>query len=242
MFCATRRSQSAVVTLVSRWYPRRVKTPARWALRIALALVVAVGVLLVVVALDFDGWARSFVEWRLRSATGHPVTIGRLSIGLKQRHLTVERFVLYNTPEFGGGPMVDLPELRVELDREALRENKLRFTLLRVNLAEAHLVHAKDGRTNFEELGKRLGERRTERRLAFAGMETLCVTVGRFRHTDLRASETPRDYRLGLENEIVTGIQNEQDLRSKLSPLALKAGRNVLRNALVPPAVKPPGR
>lgn len=218
------------------------KKPAKWVLRIALALAVVLLALVAIVALDFDGCARAFVEWRLRGVTGQDVSLGRLSIGLREKRLLVERFVIRNTPEFGGEAMVDLPELCVELDRAALREDKLRFTLLRINLAEIHLVQAQDGRTNFEELRKRLGERPKERKLAFDGMDTLSLTIGRFRHTDLRTSTGTRDYRLGLEDEVVTGIRTEQDLRTKLSPLILKAGRNVLRDALSPPTVKPPGR
>lgn len=48
--------------------------------------------------------------------------LGRLEIGLLNPKVTIENFVLYNAAEFGGAPMVDLPELHVEYDRPALRE------------------------------------------------------------------------------------------------------------------------
>ncbi|MBM3876779.1 MAG: hypothetical protein FJ386_08690 [Verrucomicrobia bacterium] len=210
----------------------------KWTLRLGLVAVAVLVLFVVTVAVNFDDWTRAFVERRIREETGHEVRIGRLSIGLRKRELIMEKFVFYNTAEFGGGPMIDLPELRLELDPVALRADRLHFKLLRVNLAEVHIVSALDGASNFDALGKRLGMKPRERKLQFDGIDTLSLTLGRLLLTDLRRSPEPRPYRLGVEDQVIVEIKSEQDLRAKLIPVAFKVGASIARDALLP--AKPP--
>src|SRR5712671_3808479 len=122
----------------------------RWALYLFIIFVV----LVVAAVLLFDTMVRSFAEHNLRSQTGMDVKIGRFSVGFFSPTVTVENLKLYNTAEFGGGEFIDLPELHLVYDRAAFRTGKLHLNLVRLNLAEIHLVENKEGRRNFDALFK----------------------------------------------------------------------------------------
>src|ERR1043165_2628752 len=164
----------------------------RWALYLFIIFVV----LIVAAVLLFDSMVRSIVEHRVRSQTGMDVKIGKFSVGFFSPTITIENFKLYNTAEFGGGEFLDLPELHIVYDRTAFRSGKLHLKLVRVNLAEIHLVESKDGRRNFETLlnaktiaagsGLGLGGSNHLAHMEFGGIDMANVTIDRSRYTSFR--------------------------------------------------------
>jgi hypothetical protein len=191
-----------------------IKFVFRWAFRLlvlAILLVVA-GVLLL------DPIARELAERRLRASTGMDARIGRLKVGLVNPRITFEDFKLYNTAEFGGAPFIDLPELHVEYDPEALAARKLHFTLVRFHLAEVNIVVNQAGHTNTTALKARLeGQAAARPDLAGAGFEfevidTLNFTLGAGRFTDLRNAAFNRTFEIGLTNQVVHNVRSERDL------------------------------
>ncbi len=207
----------------------------KWTLCISAGLAALIVLLVVIVALAFDPWLRSVAVKRIHEQTGQDVKIGRLSVSFLSRKFLVENFVLYNTAEFGGGPMINLPELRLELDPVAMRAHKLHFKLIRLHLAEVSVVQDKAGRSNFEGLHDVFQPKPHEQKMQFDGIDTLNLTLGVLRHTDLRVSAQPRTYQLGLKNEIVSDIKNEEDARAKLLPILMKISGNVFRDMLAAP-------
>ena len=126
----------------------------KWLFRIGVTLV-CLFVLLVVVAVLFkDIIAKSVAERNLRDSTGMDAKISKLEVGLGTPTVNLEGLKLYNTPDFGGSTFLDLPELRVDYLPDDIRDGKLRFKTLRLNLAEVHIVKNKQGKTNLEMLQK----------------------------------------------------------------------------------------
>ncbi|MFM1768366.1 MAG: hypothetical protein RJA22_895 [Verrucomicrobiota bacterium] len=129
---------------------------------------------------------------------------------------------LHNFPEFGGGLLLDLPELVVELDPAVAAAGKVRFRQLRMHLAELHVIQDAEGRWNFERVEREMTERnaartnRHEPRLTFGGIDSLSLTLDRVRYTDLRRPDRSREFRVGVTNEVVTGIQTEEQLQEWL--------------------------
>src|SRR5258708_17164575 len=115
---------------------RIMKTLFRWAFRLLILLVV----LLVAAVLLMDTIVRAVAENALRRQTGLDVKIGKFEVGLLNPKVTIENLVIYNSAEFGGSPLIDMPELHVEYDRDALFANKLHFKLVRFNLAQLNIV------------------------------------------------------------------------------------------------------
>src|SRR6185436_3175625 len=154
----------------------------RWALYAFIMVVV----LIVAGVLLLDTMAKSLVESRIRAETGMDVKIGKLVIGLASPTITVEEFKLYNTSEFGGSPFVEMPELHLEYDREALYSGKLHLKLARLNLAEVYVIENKDGKSNVQELQKKqpkpsnISTNKTSGPpLEFLGIDTLNVTISK---------------------------------------------------------------
>jgi hypothetical protein len=60
----------------------------------------------------------------------------------------IKNLRLYNPPDFGGTPFLDIPEIHVEYDRAALAPARIHITLLRFNLGEIDIVKNQAGQTN----------------------------------------------------------------------------------------------
>src|SRR5262245_38548014 len=178
----------------------------RWAIRLFIIFIV----LLVALVLLKDTLLKALAEYRLRSQTGLDVKIGRFEVGLSSPRLTVEDFTLYNSPEFGGSPLVQIPEVHVECDPGALAFGKLHLKLLRLNLNEINIVESKDGRTNITVLLERLREKHDRRSsgtstaggVAFQGIDTLNLTAGTVKYSSLRRANKNLEFEVGLRNEV----------------------------------------
>ena len=223
----------------------------KWTLRLLLLLVVV----LVILALSADTIVTSIAESRLRKQTGLEVRLGKLELRPWSGRARVEKLVFYNPAEFGGGPLVDIAELHVEYDPALARERKLHLNVLRFNLAELHIVVDKDGRSNLdgvratvEEIRRGKTVTRTNAPMEFAGLDMLNLTLGKGTWTDLRNSGTPREFNLGIRNEVVQDIKDSRELIAKLTPVFMRAGLAFFgvgqpapepANTNRPPALKP---
>lgn len=199
----------------------------KWTLRLLLLLVV----LLVILALSADTIVTSIAERKLRQQTGLEVRLGKLELRPWSGRARVEQLVFYNPAEFGGGPLVNIAELHVEYDPVLARERKLHLHVLRFNLTDLHIVVDKDGRSNLDGVRRtvekiRSGDRiaKTNAPMEFAGLDMLNLSLGKGTWTDLRNSGTPREFNLGIRNEVVQDIKDTKELIAKLTPIFMRAG------------------
>ncbi len=199
----------------------------KWAFRLFLLLLV----LLAVLALSFDTIVTSIAENKLRKQTSLEVRLEKFELRPWSGHARVEKLVIYNPAEFGGGPLVNIAELHVEYDPALARERKLHMSVLRFNLAELNIVVDKNGQSNLDGVRKAVEEIRRGQRVArtnapmeFAGLDMLNLTLGKGTWTDLRSSGTPRTFDLGVHNEVVQGVKDSKELVAKLTPILVRAG------------------
>ena len=223
----------------------------RWMFGLALVFLV----LLVAAVLLMDTIVKSVLETRIREKTGREVKIGSLNLSLLNSRVTIQNFKLYNTAALGGGPFLDLPEIHVELDRPALARRQLHFKVIRLHLAELNLVSSAAGRPNLgplprfdpsvltNQIPRTVGNR--DDKLEFAGIDTLNLTLGKIKQTDLKQPANSREFPLGVTNEVITGIRDGRDLQVKLLPLLLRTSGPILLQlfgnlpALPPPDAAP---
>ncbi len=199
----------------------------RWGFRLFLVLLVLVIALL----LSVDSITRAVVERRLRAETGLDVRVGSLSLGLLSPVITIENLKIYNRPEFGGSPLVDLPELHLVYDRAELSKHRLRCKLVRINLSELNLVQNKSGQINLTllpvttnapaALAKALANQRIAG-LQFVGIETLNVSAGKITALHMKNPSQVRELNLQLHNRIITNVQSLEDLIFQLSVLVFE--------------------
>ncbi len=210
----------------------------RLLLRWMAGLLLVFLVLLVAGVLLLDTILKSVLENSVRERTGRELKIGRLNLSLLNSRVTIENFKLYNTAALGGGPFLDLPEIHFELDRPALAQRQLHFKVIRLHLAELNLVQSGAGRPNLgplpqfdasaltNQVPRTAGNR--DDRLEFAGIDTLKLTLGKIKQTDLQQPANSREFALGVTNEVITGIRDTRDLQVKLLPLLLRTGGPIL--------------
>jgi len=195
--------------------------------RLFLLLLVIGAVLL----LSWDWIVKKVAEHRITAVTGMEAHFDKFYIGVTHPVIQIENFKLYNPAEFGGGPLVNVAEIAVEYDPALAKERKLHLQLLRFHLAELHVIVDKEGRSNLdgvrrtaEAIRRGQGVTRTNAPMEFAGIDMLNLTLGKGTWTDLRQSGTPREFDLGIRNEVVQDIKDARELVVKLTPILLRAG------------------
>ena len=185
---------------------------------VAIALIVGL-------LLSKDAIAKAAAEQQIRAQTGMDVKIGRFSVGLLSPVVTIENFKLYNTPEFGGTPFLDIPELHLEYDRAAFARRQLRITLLRLNVAELTLVRNDNGRTNIASFAAAPPRAaRTTNSVEFMGVEVMNLSVGRGHYIDLRNPSRNREFNANLQNQVFRNVKTTGDLYGVLILLWLRSG------------------
>jgi hypothetical protein len=215
-----------------------IKFVVRWTFRLVILGIV----LLVALILLKDQILKSVLETQMRRTTGMEVKIGSVSTSLMRPVLTLENFVIYNTPEFGGGPFVDIPELHVEYAADAHGRTDLHFKLVRLNLRELNIVESASGRTNVVDMSAAIDHAQSkgtnEGTVRFNGVDTLNLTVGKIRYISLRRPNRNQEVNIALQNEIVQNVRTWNDMAGLLFKLLLRAGITIYLDA--PKQAAPP--
>ena len=145
--------------------------------------------------------------------------IGRFSLGLTEPTVTIQNFKLYNPPDFGGTPFLDIREIHVEYDRAALARHEIHLTLLRFNLGELDIVKNEAGRTNIFSLGvtwpskksgggKSAADFKKQTGFEFKSIDVLNVSVGTVKFIDLKDQRHNRTQKIGLENCVMKNVKS----------------------------------
>jgi hypothetical protein len=186
----------------------------RWIFRLALLLVVS-GIAAVLLK---DTLLKSYVEKRWRSQTGLDVRMGDFELNLLNPVVHFENFIFYNAAEFGGSPCMHLGEVYAEYYPNALIRQKLRLKLVRLDVREIHIVQTSDGKNNLPQIQSiiRKGLANNVAGLEFAGIETLNLSVGKARITQLGKTQKTREFSIGIQNEIIKDIQSTDGIASIL--------------------------
>lgn len=201
---------------------------------VLLGLLVAA---VVVVCLSFDWLLKSAVTAVVTQQTGFPLTIDRLQLGLRDGTLRVQGLTLGNPPGFGDQPLVSLPELYFAYDLAAAATNVIRFHEVRLDLNQVNLIVDAQGRTNLTEIAARL-ERvgiATQQPLPtnmlggmmFAGIDTLQLSLGSVRYTDLRSPDASRSIVMGIQNRRLTNVVAAEQFGPLLFEVMIKLAMQV---------------
>jgi hypothetical protein len=203
-----------------------IKFVFRWAFRLLLlAIVLVIGALLLK-----DNIARNLTEDRIRRDTGFDTRIGKLQFSLFSPRVSLENVIMYNPPEFGGSVFLKIPDLHFEYDRKKLALGKLHLTFLRLTLAEFHIVENQHGRTNLIDVLHKVAPEilgsaaPSSDRPAFAGIDTLNLSLDEIRYTNLRYPKRNQEVKLALKNDLTHNLRSEQDIAAVLFKVLLRAG------------------
>lgn len=221
---------------------RLLRFAIRWFVRV-LVLVILAGAALVVFR---DTLLRELLSRRIERVTGLGTHLGGVETRFDRAApaLTLTDVVLTNTPDFGGTPMLVLPELRLELDADALRYRELRLRTARVRIDLFSVVRNQRGETNvFAVLGG-MNERATPGDAAvvsppgleFTGVETLDLSFGTLRLIDLGQPANNRELRVALTNEILHQVKSAADFTPLVLRVLVREVSAGLKSGLAPAA------
>jgi uncharacterized protein involved in outer membrane biogenesis len=209
------------------------KTLLKWFFGVVLLLVV----LAVIFLLSLDTILRVTAENRIRAQTGMDAEIGKFHLGLLEPVVTIQDLKIHNPPAFGGTPFLNIPEIHVEYDREALAKNQIHLTLVRFNLGELDIVRNEAGQTNLFALGVALpkknelnngsaGLKEFKKRTGcdFVGVDVLNVSVGFARFIDLKNPANNREQKIGIDNLVMKNVKTPADLAGLAVLIALRSG------------------
>lgn len=214
----------------------RIKKVVRW-----LSYLLAAAVLILVIAvLSIDPIVKNIAQKRIKAETGLVAEIGHFHIGFYDQSLTVRDLKLLNPPEFGGGILLDLPELHVAYDLEAMRSNIVHLRMVKVDMAQLHIVEKKDGKRNIDVFAKGTSQKNShpaggnnstnvpvkmpQLPFQFGGIDKLQISLGETKYSNERDPRRSFEQQLGIKNEEFKDIKNEQDLQTVGIVIALKAG------------------
>jgi hypothetical protein len=203
------------------------KKPFKWVLRLSL-LAVVLGIAAVVVAyLCRDTIIRKWVEHNIRQQTGMDASIGAFHVGIRDSVVEIEikDIRIANPPGYGDTPLVVIPEIHAEIDRNSLiNSNQIHLTLLRFNLGELDIVKNEQGQTNIfaldlaipnkDQLQKSDAIETLKKRTGydFAGIDLMDVSVGTFKYIDLKDPTNNRTQLVGMTNVPAPHIKSPADL------------------------------
>jgi uncharacterized protein involved in outer membrane biogenesis len=205
------------------------KSFLRWTIRICVTLLCLTVLLALLAVLLKDIIAKSLAEKNLRDNTGMDAKIEKMEVGLMTPTVSLDGLKIYNTEQFGGGTFLDMPELRLEYVPGDIRDGKMHLKTMRLSLAEIHIVKDKDGRTNLEMLDKEVKKKSSGQKtktnvpgVDFGGIDTLYLTVGKLKITDLNNSKNDREVNVGLKDEVGRNLKTEADVTAWFAGVVFK--------------------
>ena len=158
-----------------------------------LAAVALVVVAVIVLLLSYNSILRVAMERQIRAQTGMDAEIGSLKIALTSPTVEIQNLKIHNSPDFGGTPFLDIPEIHVEYDRAALARREIHLKLLRFNLGELDIVKNQAGQTNIflpgvkmpapkSGGGNPLADFKKQSGFDFTGIDMLNVSIGKVKY------------------------------------------------------------
>ncbi|HEY3761427.1 MAG TPA: hypothetical protein VGN23_06740 [Verrucomicrobiae bacterium] len=120
----------------------------KWLFRLVLAVVCLVLVAVVVLLLTYNTILKNIMERNIREQTGMDAEIGHLHVSLTEPAIEIQNLQIYNTKEFAGAPFMNIPEIHIEYDWQALMDRKIHVTLMRLKFGELDIVKNQSGQLN----------------------------------------------------------------------------------------------
>jgi hypothetical protein len=158
-------------------------------------------------------------------------------MGLLKPVIQIKDFTLYNPTNYAGTKFITIPEIYVEYDKAALRNDfQIHVNLLRLNLGELDIVKNAQGHTNIFDLGvavpskddlkknQGLDEIKKRTGLDFQGIDLMTVSVGTFKYLDLKDPRNDRTQNIDIENVPLKNVKTEADLAGLVVFVGLRSG------------------
>jgi hypothetical protein len=206
----------------------------KWIVKWLFRLFILAVVLAIVFFLSLNSILRVLIEHNIRAQTGMDAEIGQFKLGLIEPTIEIQNLKIYNPPNFGGAPFLNIPEIHVEYDRVALARHEIHVTLLRFNLGELDIVKNQAGQTNVFSLGLPLPSKKSggnnaanfkkQTGFEFESIDVLNVSIGTAKFIDLENPLHDRTQKIGIEDCVIKDVKSREDLAGLTVLVALRGG------------------
>ncbi len=218
-------------------------SPRTWRRRLFKAALIFGFIILVLAGLALllvDPVIKAMAEKRLTRSFGMKVTIDDLDVGIFRSDITISGLKIFHRQEFGGQPLLEMPELYVDYNWKALRQRKvLHFERVRLHLQRVNLVADTTGKTFFNQYKQSIsqsrrpvstsktqptsGEKQKQAR-GFSGIDELKLTLGKLRVTDMRRPGWSREYGVNIPNAVFRDLRTRDDFETMFLQLIAVMG------------------
>ena len=205
----------------------------KWLFRLTLALSALVIVIVVVALLSYNSILRNIVQRSIRAQTGLDAEVGQFKLGLVEPTLEIRNLKIFNPPDYGGTPFLNISEIHVEYDRAALAKKIIHVTLIRFNLGELDIVKNQNGQTNIFAFGAQLPPKKTgapavinfrqQTGCDFEGIDQLKFSFGKAKFIDLQNPQNNREQMFGMQNCVVPNVKSANDLAGLATLIYLRS-------------------
>jgi uncharacterized protein involved in outer membrane biogenesis len=158
-----------------------------------------------------DAIAKAAVEQQIRAQTGMDVKIGKFSLSVLSPIATIENLTLANPADFGGVPFLNIRELHIQFDREALAHRELKLKLLKLNIAELAVVKNDRGETNIVNLAAAPKPTKTSEMIDFKGIEVANFSISKAAFVDLKNQKNNRQFTWNVQNQVFRNLNSSGD-------------------------------
>jgi hypothetical protein len=195
---------------------------------VTIGIILGFIIALIVVKNIFLG---SIVASATTMVTGAPTKISSFSISFLKQYVDIKGFRMYNPPGFPKEILVDIPEIRVDLDVHALLKKKLHLKKVILDLNEVTVIRNKEGKLNVDSLkvaqaGEKKGPAKAEKPTEQMPLQIdeLYLNLGRVISKDYSKGEPPKieAYELNLKNKTFKNITSAQQLVTLILSESLK--------------------
>ena len=196
----------------------------RW-LRRALWVLGTALVFVALAAVTRSLWLKPLVVRNIEVETGLRVELDSFGCSLNLSSFQMRGLRLFQSAEFGGGLMADIPEIAVDLDTDLAARGKLHLRHLKLSLTRLNIIKNAAGQVSIQEFEKRLRERwqvRNELQWEYAGIDHLELTLRTVSYADLRSTNAPVAVDLAIEEKQVDTLKTQEQFGRWMGGLLLK--------------------
>ena len=191
--------------------------------------------IIVIVVLGFFGifiLARNIIiktglEHGVEYATGLPLSIGHLDIGLGKPAITLKNIRLYNPPSFPDRVMIDVPETYIAYNLNDILKKNYHFPEIHLDLKELTVIRNKEGQVNLNALKPAQKEPAKEEQVKGPAapmpkiqIDKLKLNIGKVVYKDYSQGATPlvQEFPINIHEEFA----NINDLQGFVSLIVVR--------------------
>lgn len=167
-------------------------------------------VLIIVLLIGKNLIIKSVIINGAKSALGMDVSIDSLGVGVFKTTVDLKGLVVENPDGFGGGTLIDVPEVLVDYVLKSFLKGNAYFTEIRLYIKEINVVQDREGKLNVEAFSKPKKEKRPRRKKEEKEVEEkappqfridlLKLKIDKATFTDMASGKT-EVYDLGIDEE-----------------------------------------